>query len=191
MDERLQKALDHSNYMVTLNNQKRLLREQYKENLVYYYNGGQFTVTQELISFCQSLVTLEQDGTILNDDNSIPIEVDNVVLDLNGHELKQSPAFYLQQRWFIIIELASKAFLDGQGPTWTGTGITFTKNTIVKNGIIGLSSHIGIHGSNITDVTLQDLTIKNFETHGIGINEHNGLTIQNVEVGPSVNGHCM
>jgi hypothetical protein len=78
MDERLQKALDHSNYMVTLNNQKRLLREQYKENLVYYYNGGQFKVTQELISFCQSLVTLEQDGTILIDDNSIPIEVDNV-----------------------------------------------------------------------------------------------------------------
>lgn len=78
MDERLQKALDHSNYMVTLNNQKRLLREQYKENLVYYYNGGQFTVTQELISFCQSLVNLEQDGTILIDDNSIPIEVDNV-----------------------------------------------------------------------------------------------------------------
>ena len=121
----------------------------------------------------------------------ITVECDDVTIDLNGHELKQSPAFYLQQRWFIVIELASKAFLDGQGPTWTGTGITFTRNTVVKNGIIGLSSHIGIHGSNVTDVTLQDLTIRNFETHGIGINEHNGLTIQNVEVGPSVNGHCM
>jgi hypothetical protein len=78
MDERLQKALDHSNYMITLNNQKRLLKEQYKENLVYYYNGGQFTVTQELISFCQSLVNLEQDSTILIDDNDLPIMVDNL-----------------------------------------------------------------------------------------------------------------
>ena len=56
MDERLEKALDMSNYMVTLNNQKRLLKEQYKENLIYYFNGGQFTVTQDLISFCQCLL---------------------------------------------------------------------------------------------------------------------------------------
>ena len=75
MDERLQKALDHSNYMVTLNNQKRLLKEQYQENLVHYFNGGQFTVTQELVSFCQSLVALEQDNTILIDDNGLPIGI--------------------------------------------------------------------------------------------------------------------
>ena len=78
MDERLQKALDHSNYMVTLNNQKRLLAAQYKENLVYYYNGGQFTVTQELVSFCQSLVAMDQSSTILIDDNELPITVENL-----------------------------------------------------------------------------------------------------------------
>ena len=32
MDERLKKALDFSNYMVALNNQKRLLTEKYQEN---------------------------------------------------------------------------------------------------------------------------------------------------------------
>ena len=78
MDERLQKALDHSNYMITLNNQKRLLKEQYQENLVYYFNGGQFTVTQQLISFCQSLVSMDQDSTILIDDNDLPIAVEDV-----------------------------------------------------------------------------------------------------------------
>ncbi len=31
MDERLEKALDFSNYMVTLNNQKRLLAEQFDQ----------------------------------------------------------------------------------------------------------------------------------------------------------------
>ena len=36
MDERLKKALDFSNYMVALNNQKRLLTEKYQENLKFY-----------------------------------------------------------------------------------------------------------------------------------------------------------
>lgn len=78
MDERLEKALNISNYMVTLNNQKRLLSEQYHENLIYYYNGGQFSVSQQLISFCQTLVNLEQDQTVLIDDNGIPIEIESL-----------------------------------------------------------------------------------------------------------------
>jgi len=78
MDERLQKALDVSNYMFTLNNQKRLLKEKYKENLVYYFNGGQFTITQELVSFCQSLLSMEQETTILVDDNDLPIEIEDL-----------------------------------------------------------------------------------------------------------------
>lgn len=78
MDERLQKALDMGNYMFTFNNQKRLLQEQYKENLVYYYQGGQFTITQELISFCQSLISMNQTSTILIDDNDLPVEIENL-----------------------------------------------------------------------------------------------------------------
>lgn len=78
MDERLQKALDISNYMVTLNNQKRILKEQYQENLVHYFGGGQFTITQELISFCQSLISMNQTGTILIDDNGMPVEIEDL-----------------------------------------------------------------------------------------------------------------
>ena len=78
MDIKLEKALDFSNYMVTLNNQKRLIHEQYLQNLVHYYNGGQFSVTQELISFCQSLISLEQEDTVLVDDNKQPIFVEDL-----------------------------------------------------------------------------------------------------------------
>jgi len=78
MDERLEKALDVSNYMITLNNQKRLLKEQYHENLVYYFKGGQFSVTTDLISFCQSLLALHQTETILVDDSGIPIQVEEL-----------------------------------------------------------------------------------------------------------------
>ena len=36
----------------------------------------------------------------------ITIEVDDVVLDLNGHEIAMAPAFY-QQRFFLCIALKS------------------------------------------------------------------------------------
>ena len=51
MDERLEKALEFSNYMVTLNNKKRLLREKLHEDLVHYRNVCQFSITKELITF--------------------------------------------------------------------------------------------------------------------------------------------
>lgn len=78
MDERLEKALELSNYMFTFGNQKRLLQEQYKENLVYYFNGGQFTITQQLVSFCQSLTSMNQASTILIDDNEMPVEIEDL-----------------------------------------------------------------------------------------------------------------
>jgi hypothetical protein len=76
MDERLQKALDFSNYMVTLNNQKRILKEKFLESRVHYFNGGQFSVTQELLTFCGMLV--EKDDTkniVIIDDNDTPIRI--------------------------------------------------------------------------------------------------------------------
>lgn len=76
MDERLEKALDFSNYMVTINNQKRVLKEQYRENIVHYYNGGQFTVTQDLITFVNLLVEREvSERIVLVDDNETPVEI--------------------------------------------------------------------------------------------------------------------
>jgi len=78
MDERLKEALSFSNLMVTLDNQKRILKEQYQDNLIYYFNGAQFTITQSLISFCQSLIALHQTETILIDDNDIPVMIDDL-----------------------------------------------------------------------------------------------------------------
>jgi hypothetical protein len=74
MDERLEKALEFSNYMVTLNNQKRVIRNQYQEQTVYYFNGGQFTVTKELVTFVNMLVEKDNtDDIVLIDDNETPI----------------------------------------------------------------------------------------------------------------------
>lgn len=80
MDDKLKKALDFSNYMITLDNQKRILKEQCQDNLTHYFNGGKFTVTQQLISFCQSLIALHQTDTILVDDNDLPIEIEDLTI---------------------------------------------------------------------------------------------------------------
>jgi len=79
MDERLQKALDFSNYMVTLNNQKRVLKERFREQAMYYYGGGQFTVTKELITFSKMLVDAQNtQNVVFVDDNETPIMVADV-----------------------------------------------------------------------------------------------------------------
>ena len=79
MDERLSKALEFSNYMVTLNNQKRILKEKYYESAVHYFNGGQFAVTKELITFVNMLCTKGNDSDIvLLDDNDTPVKIEDL-----------------------------------------------------------------------------------------------------------------
>lgn len=79
MDERLEKALDFSNYMVTLTNQKRVITEAYYENLIYFKNGCQFTVSKELITFVGFLVDKGNDtDVVLIDDNDIPTKIDDL-----------------------------------------------------------------------------------------------------------------
>jgi hypothetical protein len=78
MDERLEKALDFSNYMLTLNNQKRLLAEKYQEELIHFYSGSQFTLTRELITFVSAMVSADQDEVVITDDNNIPCMVEDL-----------------------------------------------------------------------------------------------------------------
>ena len=78
MDERLEKALEFSNYMLTLNNQKRLLSEKYQEELIHFYSGSQFTLTRELITFVSAMLAADQDEVVITDDNNIPCMIENL-----------------------------------------------------------------------------------------------------------------
>jgi len=79
MDERLEKALAFSNYMVTLNNQRRALKEKFLNDCVFYQAGGSFTITKELINFCKLLIDQGNDEeVILIDDNDLPVEIANM-----------------------------------------------------------------------------------------------------------------
>lgn len=78
MDIRLEKALEFANYMNMLNNQKRILKEKYLEDTIHYLNGGKFTITKELINFCNTLIQNNQTEVILLDDNDTPVQIEDL-----------------------------------------------------------------------------------------------------------------
>lgn len=80
MDERLEKALEFANYMKTLTNQRRVLQEQFKENLIYFYNGSQFTISIELINYTNMLIQKEiVEDVVFVDDNDIPVCIEDLI----------------------------------------------------------------------------------------------------------------
>lgn len=79
MDERLEKALEFSNFMTTLSNQRRVLQEQFQQSLIYYHNGCQFTIDKELINYTNMLVSNDNTTDIVFiDDNSLPVIIPDV-----------------------------------------------------------------------------------------------------------------
>ena len=79
MDAQLQKALEIADYMSTFSAQKQIIKEEYKQNLIYFYNGGTFTVTKELITFVKTIKDLQNTKeVVLVDDNDLPIDIKNI-----------------------------------------------------------------------------------------------------------------
>ena len=81
----------------------------------------------------------------------------------NGFKIEQSPEFNLLQRFYAHIELASSPFIPKQGPSNFGDSIKVPTNVMIKNGTLGKSSHHGIHGNSMSNVTIEDITFENFE----------------------------
>lgn len=119
---------------------------------------------------------------------ALAIYGDGIYLDLNGFSISASREFQLQQRFFSIIELANSPFLTGQGPGSFSNSSDYkaASNVIIANGTLGRSSHHGIHGNLVTNILIEDLTIRDFEFVGIAINGIEGLGISNVTVKDSI-----
>ena len=101
MDERLERALEFSNFMITLENQKRILKEKYKENLIFYYNRGQFTVNKEFISFVQTLLSFKQTESVIVDDNEEPIEINDLkafMLEVTNVYFKATNEYFTENK---------------------------------------------------------------------------------------------
>jgi len=115
-----------------------------------------------------------------------------VTIDLNGHRIDMCEEFYYQQRFYAHIELNSMPFIPtdkkdykSQGPTFFGTYEAPAHHVIIKNGVLGKSSHHGIHGNTDGRVTIKDLKIEQFEVGAIQLNGPSKAMIKNVDIGPS------
>tara|TARA_B110000240_G_scaffold191824_1_gene234989 strand:- start:1422 stop:1757 length:336 start_codon:yes stop_codon:yes gene_type:complete len=74
MDERLAKALDVSKALETHQNQKNILHKQYKDNLIYYFDGHKISVDLSLINYCSNKTT----PVVIIDDNKTPMLINDV-----------------------------------------------------------------------------------------------------------------
>ena len=75
MDERLSKALEFSNYALTINNQKRNIRNRVAQLQIVHYLGGVFLADHETIAFIKTLIDLEHKSSIVIDSKQNPISV--------------------------------------------------------------------------------------------------------------------
>jgi hypothetical protein len=84
MDDRLKNALDVANLMVAFNNQRELLKEEYKEGCLYHEGGHRFTIDRELINFLTSLIQMgNTEDVVILDDFENPYMINDVK---NFHE---------------------------------------------------------------------------------------------------------
>jgi hypothetical protein len=75
MDTRLKQALDLSNSLETLSNQRHQALSKYNQNLILFYNGGTFKVDYSLLSTIQTFSDV--DDFVVVDSNNIPILINN------------------------------------------------------------------------------------------------------------------
>ena len=78
MDERLQNALEFSNYSVTIANQKQNIKNRVAQIQMVIKNGGSFVADAQTISFIKALVDLEKKEAIILDVNENPIRIGNL-----------------------------------------------------------------------------------------------------------------
>eukprot|EP00484_Ammonia_sp_Unknown_P011181 CAMPEP_0197073724 /NCGR_PEP_ID=MMETSP1384-20130603/210752_1 /TAXON_ID=29189 /ORGANISM="Ammonia sp." /LENGTH=1715 /DNA_ID=CAMNT_0042512563 /DNA_START=84 /DNA_END=5232 /DNA_ORIENTATION=+ len=114
----------------------------------------------------------------------ISVETSDVILDLNGHSLEMSPAFYLQQRFFSLIELANRPFAPGKGAANWGWIERYATNVIVQNGQLGLSSHHCIHGNFLNNVLISNVQMSQFDVAGFGCGQCIKVELRDLDVGP-------
>jgi len=110
---------------------------------------------------------------------AIAVESDDVVIDLNGHTLRQSDLFAAEQRFFALLELAGQPFIGGQGPGDFGATMPRVRGVVVENGTLARSAHHGIHGNGGSDVLLQDLTFSGYEVAAVALNGFRDVVVRN------------
>lgn len=79
IDKRLEEALIHANYRITLNIQKQNARLKLENALIYATAGGTFHINPSLISFVAALTSSGKTSVTLLDVNANPIQIEDLL----------------------------------------------------------------------------------------------------------------
>jgi len=77
MDDKLEKALDFSNYRQTLYNQQQTLKAKVINELLLTYQESIFKATPELIGLIKTIVDFNYPTVIIDDINENPVNIKN------------------------------------------------------------------------------------------------------------------
>ena len=176
------------------------------ENITLNFNQEDMfypTLLQNSIPVCQELIkknynqkmiypTTNSFGSYdLGFFSGITMESNDIIIDLNGFKIEFSKEMVLLQRFTSIIELGSSPFIPGVGPMDIGPNQNFTKDCIIMSsgnkGILGRSSHFGIHGNANININIHNLDINSFEAGGICLNNAKNIVIDDCIVHDSFN----
>lgn len=113
---------------------------------------------------------------------AVIIQSHHVTFDLNNFTLSQHPIHALKQRFFALLELASKPFLPNQGPHHFGDNFEPAHHLIIKNGTLGMNSHHCIHGNENHDVLIENVIFTDFEVAAISLNHASNITINKCQI---------
>ena len=161
-------------------------QKHFKEGPFHITKSGYYYLTECIeFSFYDSTDDFLNTESTLGHFAGIIIECDYVVIDLCGFTIKQSIKDYALQRFFALIQLNSFPFIPNVGPIPNNPGSDFFKiarNCVIKNGILGRSSHQAILGNGNSNIVCQDLIITHFEVSGITLNNVTNCLIDRIKI---------
>ena len=137
-------------------------------------SDGHYVLVEDIILDNCNEQSYSEPGSI------ITISSSNIILDLGNHMIKQSKKTFERQFGFFSIIYIPQGY----------------NNITIKNGDIGLTSHCAIYSQSASNISIENIHIHDFVTHGIKIDYveskpeaeiQSTLKITNVEIGPSSN----
>jgi len=78
MDDRLSKALEFSNYRITIENQKKALKARVSTLQTFMHQEGVWTADLATISFIHTLISSGETSSIIQDTRGNPVQVDDL-----------------------------------------------------------------------------------------------------------------
>jgi hypothetical protein len=176
-----------------------LRQKQFKHGTLRLSEPGTYVLKEDIVfdpvpeePGLDSSVHRQGDGYFLGYFAAIAVEGDNITLDCRNHKIEMSENFHKNQRFFSVIELGSRPFRPSTGPppfanpSMSPGPVRVASNVKILNCVLGRSAHHGIHGNDCANVEVRNTKINNFEVAGISLNNATGVSLENLDIGPSM-----